>query len=876
MDELLRGPALAAPVNETPNARRLDVGASTPTHPDLIWFNATTGQTVSWTMSGANGTASNYLLQSPDWRLTFTADLDGDGQDDYIWENARSGQLAVWLMKGPAVTDASEIKVVLESPGWKVTHVADFNADGRDDLILVNESTGQTVMWLMNGTQVLESAVLLTDAGWRVVAAADLDGDDFADLVWEQRQTQAYSVWWMQGSNGKNAGTPESKSNGERVRMVAPTLGTSRSELLFENPDNPPRTVQALGVPLEYSTANYNWINRPGAPAVQGSQLSAVGDVSGNGRAAVIWRDTGSGATFISERLPGADSPDSFTTGTWRTEVLNRDGDWRVERTADLDGDGRADLIWRRTSTGQVAVSLMDGLQPRAESGLLTNHAWVVTGVRLTAKPPSARIKAERQVIAGKPSALDGRLSNLRGTGTPTYAWSLLSRPAGSQAALDDAQAAQPNFTPDIVGRYEVQLVVRVDGRSSKPARFLIDAGGAAPLGQVRVEPQWRAKGKAPNSVRLSLQLTDGLLANQSILVDVPAEFGAMDAWRPLSDGTQRFELSVQGRQLRLRLRERFVRFPAGSWITTDDLALTGITNPPQPGTYVFKIASDANPTPVSVPVRIAASDTPLDRAAFSFGSSVVGATTSFSLDVTSTSGLPEGSRLFVQLPDGYDASQARLVSATGAVDMDPPSPNGRATLVFNVKTSAAAAPGGRLRLADIQVEGIRNPICPYTPNNYYVIDPTPLLALKSTEDRMEAVLAVPEVVQGTTSVQQPTIVGQVDVHGAWAWSLRFVATKGLPEGGKVLMKLPPALTDWYFKSNMAYDRPPYMEFRCAPHRSVTIPKGAAVAPGGTFDSTLVQAFETIVPPPPGNYEFEVYTSMDSKPAKATLVVPQR
>ena len=852
-------------------ARRLDAAVSVAAHPDLIWFNATTGQTVSWTMSGVNGVAANYLLQSIDWRLTFTADLDGDGQDDYIWENAKTGQLAVWLMKGPAVADASEIKVILQSPGWKVTQVADFNADGRDDLILLNETTGQTVMWLMNGSQILESAVMLTSADWRVVAAADLDGDQFADLVWEQRDTRAYSVWWMRGTAGKNAGVPAHKNDSERVRFAAPTMGAGRSELLFDGPDFQPHTAMGLGVVLEYGSANANWVAQAG---VQGSQLSATGDVSGNGRAALVWRDAQSGATYISERLPGADSIDTFHTGTWRTEKLNSDGDWRVERTADFDGDGRSDLVWRRTSTGRVVMSLMNGLQPSVEAGLLTDPAWVVTGVRVAGKPPLARIDAQRQAVVGNAVLLDGRGGVP--VGSVGYLWTLLSRPDGSQAALDDVRSAQPRFTPDVVGRYEVQLVASVGGRSSKPSRFSIDAGGAKPLGQVRLEPEWRAAGKVGNFLGFSMQLTDGLLANQAIVVDVPPEFGTLDGWRNVELDDQRFELRMEGRQLRLRLRERFGRFPAGAWITARDLNLAGVINPAAPGNYVFKISSDANPAPVAVPVRIAATDTPLDRATFTFGSSVMGAATSFSLDVTSTAGMPPGSRLFIRLPDGYDASNAKLVSATGAVSMDPPTLLRRGELIFTVNTPSAASPGGRLGMADLQVEGIRNPACPYGDNNNWIVAPTPLMRLRSTEDRIQAELAVPAVVPGTRAVEQVSIQAALDEQARWVWRLKLAAPSGLPEGGKVLIKMPQTLTDWLAQTGMIFAGRPVLEYGCGTYRSVTVTHGKDIEPGGTFDSALVAPFEPLIPPPPGSYEFEVHTSEDSKPVKVTLTVPAR
>ena len=41
-----------------------------------------------------------------------------------------------------------------------------------------------------------------------------------------------------------------------------------------------------------------------------------------------------------------------------------------------------------------------------------------------------------------------------------TYSWTFVSMPLGSTAALDDPSSPTPKFTPDLVGSYEVQLIV--------------------------------------------------------------------------------------------------------------------------------------------------------------------------------------------------------------------------------------------------------------------------------------------------------------------------------------------------------------------------------------------------------------------------------
>ncbi len=57
-----------------------------------------------------------------------------------------------------------------------------------------------------------------------------------------------------------------------------------------------------------------------------------------------------------------------------------------------------------------------------------------------------------------------------------TFAWSLLSRPAGSQAELSGAATAYPSFVPDQIGPYVAQLIVSDGTLASAPDTVTIEA----------------------------------------------------------------------------------------------------------------------------------------------------------------------------------------------------------------------------------------------------------------------------------------------------------------------------------------------------------------------------------------------------------------
>ncbi|WNM56615.1 VCBS repeat-containing protein [Candidatus Nitrospira allomarina] len=97
-------------------------------------------------------------------------------------------------------------------------------------------------------------------------------------------------------------------------------------------------------------------------------------DLNGDGKADLVFRNTnGNAAVWL---LNGAAAPLS-------TVSLGGVGsDWEVAGVGDTDADGNADIIWRNTTTGAVAVWLMNG-GTRISAGLpgTASTAWTIQGV---------------------------------------------------------------------------------------------------------------------------------------------------------------------------------------------------------------------------------------------------------------------------------------------------------------------------------------------------------------------------------------------------------------------------------------------------------------------------------------------------------------
>ncbi len=169
----------------------------------LVFQSRTTNRIVLWTTGGTNNAAiyrSDFvnLTPPPGWKVVGIGDFNADGKSDLVLQNQTTNQIAVWYMNG-AVYQGGALLSSTPGAGWQVVGAGDFNADGFTDLAFQNQSTGQIALWYMNGTTYVGGTILTTvpASGWKAVGIGDYNGDGSADLLFQNQTTNQGAIWYL-------------------------------------------------------------------------------------------------------------------------------------------------------------------------------------------------------------------------------------------------------------------------------------------------------------------------------------------------------------------------------------------------------------------------------------------------------------------------------------------------------------------------------------------------------------------------------------------------------------------------------------------------------------------------------------------------------
>ena len=172
--------------------------------PDLLIQNKLDGRIYYWTLGGTNGTTIvgyGFLFSAPlaEWKVVGTADFDLDGKPDLVVQNSRTGAFCAWVCNGTSLGQCYSL-FGASIPDWKIVATSDFNDDGSPDFLLTNTRTGALCLWLCKDLALGQCIDLFRAnlSDWTIKATPDLNNDGKPDLVLQHRRTGAIATWLIE------------------------------------------------------------------------------------------------------------------------------------------------------------------------------------------------------------------------------------------------------------------------------------------------------------------------------------------------------------------------------------------------------------------------------------------------------------------------------------------------------------------------------------------------------------------------------------------------------------------------------------------------------------------------------------------------------
>ncbi|RMH14290.1 MAG: VWA domain-containing protein, partial [Gammaproteobacteria bacterium] len=242
------------------------------------------------------------------------ADFNGDGKADILFHQDATGRNFIMLMSGRKLIGKGAVPRL--KPSWNAVGFGDFDGDGKSDIFFRQAETGKNFIMQMNGRMVLsKGAAPAIHKSWSFAGTGDFDGNGTSDVLFRQAATGKNYIMLM---------------NGRRVLSKGPVMALGKS-----------------------------W------------DVAGTGDFNGDGKADILFHQAATGKNYIL-LMNGR-----TVLGKGGTRALAKP--WRIVGTGDYNGDGRADILFRHPSTGKNIIFLMNGRRLVSKGRLMAMSAtWHV------------------------------------------------------------------------------------------------------------------------------------------------------------------------------------------------------------------------------------------------------------------------------------------------------------------------------------------------------------------------------------------------------------------------------------------------------------------------------------------------------------------